>query len=104
MWLTARWLPAFHVDIPASTLVAGVFALAGALVAAAGVIEFRRARTTVNPMAPEASSALVTQGVYRLSRNPMYLGFVLALLGWAVFLSNGATPVVIVAFVLYMTR
>ena len=104
MWLTARWLPAFHVNIPASMFLTGAFTLAGVLVAAAGVIEFRRAQTTVNPMAPEAASALVTRGVYRFSRNPMYLGFALALLGWAVFLSNAAALVGIVAYVWYLTR
>ena len=104
MWLTGRWLPAFHVNIPASTFLAGALALAGVLVAAAGVIEFRRAQTTVNPMAPEAASTLVTRGVYRFSRNPMYLGFALALLGWAVFLSNAAALLGIVAYVWYLTR
>ena len=104
MWLTARWLPAFHVNIPASTLVASLFTLAGVLVAAAGVVEFRRAQTTVNPMSPEAASALVTRGVYRFSRNPMYLGFALALLGWAAFLSNAAALLGIVAYVWYLTR
>ena len=49
---------------------------------------FRRSSTTVNPLHPERSSALVTDGPYRWSRSPMYLGYALALLGWAVWLLN----------------
>jgi len=46
-------------------------AVAGAVTSALGVISFRRAGTTVNPMKPESSSSLVTSGIYRLTRNPM---------------------------------
>lgn len=48
---------------------------AGAFIATAGVIAFRQAKTTANPMNPDASSSLVINGIYRLTRNPMYLGF-----------------------------
>jgi protein-S-isoprenylcysteine O-methyltransferase Ste14 len=47
---------------------------------------FRKVRTTVKPF--EESSSLVTNGVFRLSRNPMYLGFVLILLGIAIVLGS----------------
>jgi protein-S-isoprenylcysteine O-methyltransferase Ste14 len=43
-------------------------------------------------------------GVYRISRNPMYLGFLLALAGWAVYLSNAGAAVLVPAFVAYMTQ
>ena len=46
----------------------------------AGARAFHRAQTTVNPLVPESASSLVTDGVYRYSRNPMYLGFLLLLL------------------------
>ena len=49
-------------------------ATVGALVALAGLIEFRRARTTFNPLAPQRARTVVTSGVYRHTRNPMYLG------------------------------
>jgi protein-S-isoprenylcysteine O-methyltransferase Ste14 len=74
------------------------------LVAAAGILEFRRARTTVNPMTPGAASALVVRGVFRISRNPMYLGFSVILLGWAVFLQSASALVVLVAFIVYIDR
>jgi protein-S-isoprenylcysteine O-methyltransferase Ste14 len=85
------------------TIALGLVAL-GIALAAAGVIAFRRSRTTVNPLTPGASSSVVTGGVYRVSRNPMYLGFLLALAGWAVYLSNAGAAVLVPAFVIYITR
>lgn len=76
----------------------------GAGVALAGVLAFRRAATTVNPTTPQASSSVVTGGIYAFSRNPMYVGFALVLLGWALWLGNGAALVLVPAFVLYMNR
>ncbi|WP_119157030.1 methyltransferase family protein [Caldimonas tepidiphila] len=77
---------------------------AGIAIALAGVQAFRRARTTVNPMHPEASSALVSGGIYRHTRNPMYLGMLLALAAWAVWLGGLAPWLGLPAFVLYMNR
>ena len=57
--------------------------------------EFKKHQTTVKPF--EESTALITTGVYRLSRNPMYLGFVLILSGVALFLGS-LTPFAVVAF------
>lgn len=84
--------------------VAATIALAGACISLAGVIGFRRARTTVNPMQPAKASALVTAGIYGFTRNPMYLGLLLVLLAWAVFLASAWALVGPVAFVLYISR
>ena len=65
---------------------------------------FRRSSTTVNPLHPERSSALVTDGPYRWSRSPMYLGYALALLGWAVWLAQPAGLVGVVVFVAWIDR
>ncbi|HEY0857558.1 MAG TPA: isoprenylcysteine carboxylmethyltransferase family protein [Albitalea sp.] len=104
MWLAAAAAPALTLDWPFATVAAGALALAGLAVALAGVLSFRRARTTVNPVTPGAASALVTSGIYRLTRNPMYLGFALVLLAWAVFLGNVLALVLLPAFVLYIDR
>ncbi len=50
----------------------------------AAMIQFRRAQTTVNPHTPESTTALVTSGVYAWTRNPMYVGLSVLLLGWAI--------------------
>jgi protein-S-isoprenylcysteine O-methyltransferase Ste14 len=66
----------------------GAAALSGLAIAYRGLSVFRRIRTTVDPRHPEHSAHLVTAGVYRWTRNPMYLGFVLFLLGLAVGLQS----------------
>jgi protein-S-isoprenylcysteine O-methyltransferase Ste14 len=103
MWLLASafpWPGDLLGGLPAALLIAG----AGMAIAVAGVVAFRRARTTVNPMKPETSSALVERGIYRFTRNPMYLGMALALAAWAVWLGSVAAAAVLPAFTLYMTR
>ena len=75
----------------------------GGVVSGLGVVSFRRAKTTVNPMKPESSSSLVVWAS-RWTRNPMYLGFLLGLLGWAIFLSNALTFFFLPAFIVYMNR
>ena len=85
-------------------VVAAAIALAGGCISLAGVISFRRARTTVNPLKPENASALVTAGIYRFTRNPMYVGLLVVLLAWAVFLSSAWALLGPVAFALYIDR
>lgn len=104
MWLAARAWPSFAVAIPWSATLAAACAAAGVVVALAGVAAFRRARTTVNPLTPSSSSAIVTDSVYRYSRNPMYVGFLLLLIAWAVYLSHLAAFALVPAFVAYMNR
>lgn len=65
---------------------------------------FRRAGTTVSPLRPEQSSTLITSGLYRHSRNPMYLGYAIALIGWAICLGQPVGLVVVGFYVGYVTR
>lgn len=104
MWVIARFTPSFDWPVAARSGGALPFLIAGAWTALAGVSAFRRANTTVNPMTPEISSALVDSGIYRFTRNPMYLGFLFWLLGWAVFLASPWTLAGPVVFVAWMTR
>lgn len=67
-------------------------------------VSFRRAGTTVNPLQPERSSTLITSGLYRYSRNPMYLGYALALTGWVVCLGQPWGVAFVGLFVGYLTR
>jgi protein-S-isoprenylcysteine O-methyltransferase Ste14 len=93
-------------EVPAFFRVAAALtiALAGGGFSLAGVISFRRARTTVNPMKPETTSSLVCSGIYRVTRNPMYVGLLLVLVAWAVFLSSAWALLGPLAFVLYINR
>lgn len=70
-----------------SFLSGALIGLAG-VIAVAGVVEFRRAGTTVDPTRPDRAQQLVERGIFRISRNPMYLGMVLATLGIALALGS----------------
>lgn len=65
-----------------------LFLIAGMALAVAGIKEFAKHQTTINPLNPQQSSRLVVSGVYQLTRNPMYLGMLVVLLGWGDFLDN----------------
>lgn len=104
MWLASAATSATSLVIPGRTLGAAILMLTGVIISGLGVASFRRARTTVNPMKPGSASVLVDGGIYRRTRNPMYLGFLVALLGWAVFLSNLVAFLPLPAFVFYMNH
>ena len=96
MWALARAFPVAQLwpqgAWPFGLGAAHGIALAGGLIALAGAWQFHRARTTVNPLSPAKASALVTGGVYRITRNPMYLGMGLVLVGWAVWAPSCERP------------
>jgi protein-S-isoprenylcysteine O-methyltransferase Ste14 len=104
MTLLAWPATGLHWPAPWRASAALLLLAAGITVAVAGVREFRRARTTVNPLTPAAASAMVRSGVYRHTRNPMYLGMLLALAGWAVWLASLLAVAVLPVFVLYLNR
>ena len=102
MWFASSYGPAL--DVPVFVRVASgiVIALLGGVISIAGTVSFRMAKTTVNPMKPEKTSSLVTSGVYRFTRNPMYLGMLLVLVGWAAYLCSPwslAGPVLFFAYI-----
>jgi protein-S-isoprenylcysteine O-methyltransferase Ste14 len=70
----------------------------------AGVLAFRQSKTTVNPLKPERTAAVVNHGIYRFTRNPMYLGMVCMLLALAVYLGLWLCFAGPVAFVIYITN
>ncbi|MDR4480684.1 MAG: isoprenylcysteine carboxylmethyltransferase family protein [Nitrospira sp.] len=104
MWIITWATPALEFAFPAGLICAAGAVLVGITIAGMGVFSFSRAKTTVHPMKPDSSSALVVTGIYRLTRNPMYLGFLLLLVGWGIFLSNALAFLVLPGFVMYMNR
>lgn len=104
MGFAARWLwPGLHLRVPVPVLLAGMTVTLGVVLNLLPKISFRRAGTTVNPLRPSASSALVTSGIYRRTRNPMYLGQALVLFGAMVYLQNLIALLVVPLFLAYIT-
>ncbi|HSD69100.1 MAG TPA: isoprenylcysteine carboxylmethyltransferase family protein [Woeseiaceae bacterium] len=104
MWLLATYLPVIIVNRLLAGIAAGCLGIGGIICIVLGVMQFRTSRTTVNPMRPEQASTLVTGGIYKRTRNPMYVGMLLLLLGWAAWLGSAYALALPVLFVLYMNR
>jgi protein-S-isoprenylcysteine O-methyltransferase Ste14 len=104
MWGISLVAPLLEVPTFIRVAAALTIALAGGGFSLAGIISFRRARTTVNPMKPETTSSFVCSGIYRVTRNPMYVGLLFVLVAWAIFLSSAWTLLGSLAFLLYINR
>ncbi len=84
----------------ASQLLAAVPAGLGLLLAVSAVFALRQAQTQIDPRHPERSRVLVTHGIYRLSRNPMYLSLLLTLLALSIWRQSPSSLLPLLAFVL----
>jgi protein-S-isoprenylcysteine O-methyltransferase Ste14 len=104
MWGISRVAPSTLVPPVVREVGAAAIALTGVAIDIAGAVAFRRARTTINPWKPESTSSLVTSGIYRFTRNPMYVGLALILVAWALFVSSAWALTGPMVFVLYVTR
>ena len=104
MWGISHVTPLLEVARAYRVCAAIAIAAAGGFFSIGGFVAFRRARTTVNPMKPESASSLVASGVYRITRNPMYVGLLLVLIAWATFLAAPLALLGPLAFVLYIGR
>lgn len=104
MALTSRLMPMDPWHFTDVKALAFALVTAGAFIAVSGVIAFRQAKTTANPMNPNASSNLVINGIYRFTRNPMYLGFLVALAGWGVWLANLPALFWLIIYILYINQ
>jgi protein-S-isoprenylcysteine O-methyltransferase Ste14 len=103
MWLASTYSTS-TIALPWRSTFASIVGAVGLAIFLAGVLAFRRAKTTVNPLTPEAATAMVCSGIYRFTRNPMYLGFLLLLAGWAIYLSNLLALAFLPLFVWYLNR
>jgi protein-S-isoprenylcysteine O-methyltransferase Ste14 len=104
MWLGAKLVPAAGFPLPGKGALAIALTTIGLCLGLVAYFQFRAAGTTVHPTKPQESSALVVRGIYRMTRNPMYLGMLLILLGWAVWLANAVAFVLLPLFVVYLNR
>jgi protein-S-isoprenylcysteine O-methyltransferase Ste14 len=104
MWFLSRFAPQLPLPQTARLALVGLLVTAGITFDLLGLAAFRRLRTTVNPLRPNKASALVTSGVYKVTRNPMYVGMTLLLTAWAVHLSALWPFIGPALFVVYISR
>jgi protein-S-isoprenylcysteine O-methyltransferase Ste14 len=103
-WGLDRWVPQARLVFPFQAELAVVLLALGFSCMLSGVVAFGRAKTTVDPLHPDRASQLVVAGIYRRSRNPMYLGMLVLLGAWSVFLGQPLALLVMPLWVGYIAR
>lgn len=103
MWTLHRWMPIAHWIMSPWTWAALFPAAMGIGIIYDANVRFRRAQTTINPLEPQLASSLVMDGIYGISRNPMYLGLTLLLVAWALWLGTLSPWIVVVLFPIIIT-
>jgi len=91
-------------ELPYRKTLSRVLLVVGVLIVIAGMLAFRLHNTTTNPLKPKKTTHLVTSGIYQFTRNPMYLGMVLILLGGSIRIGNPLSIIGIIFFIWYLTR
>ncbi|GAA3534006.1 isoprenylcysteine carboxylmethyltransferase family protein [Zobellella aerophila] len=104
MWVCAQELGGGRFTLVWPDLVIGLLLGSGLLLIGSAAGALLRARTTVNPLRPGNTSTLVVTGVFRWSRNPIYLGDLLLLLAWVLWLGQLANLLLLAGYVGYMNR
>ena len=100
--LLGRFIPFLANMPPIMKNIGLALTFVGFLFGVGAFLEFRKARTTLDPHG--SAKTLVKSGIYRFTRNPMYLGLLLLLAGWALYLANILAFLFLPAFILYMNR
>lgn len=104
MWVVAKKIfPDFIVLESPWNRIAFPFMALALFIDGLALVQFIRKKTTVNPMNPNNTATLVTKGIYRFSRNPMYLGLLLWLLAWGLYLGNLLALLFLPLFMLIIT-
>jgi protein-S-isoprenylcysteine O-methyltransferase Ste14 len=104
MWLASSLVAPVEVPFGPRVGVALVLASVGLVFGLTGMVSFWRAKTTINPTRPTATSSLVTSGAFCFTRNPMYLSLLLYLFAWAAYLSNLLALLFVPVYVLYINE
>ncbi|WP_405397391.1 methyltransferase family protein [Maribacter sp. Asnod2-G09] len=104
MYLLAEFLPIGYFDFYGRMLLTKILVGIGILIGVLALFQFKRASTTIDPTKPDKASNLVVGGIFKFSRNPMYLALLLVLLALGVFLGNAFNTLIAAGFVGYMNR
>ncbi len=104
MWAVARQLALGRFASAALAPIAIVLLAVGLLLFLVAAASFITAKTTINPLRPARATHLITSGVFRISRNPIYLADLLILAALAVWLGNIVNLLVLGLFVWAINR
>lgn len=102
IWFGADYLPRIEIGGIARILVVTLLVVIGVIFDLFALATFFRARTTFNPMKPHDASALVTTGIYRVTRNPMYVSLAIYLGALCIYLDSPFALFGVAGFILYI--
>ena len=104
VWLINELTEIKHLDFEFQRELSWLIFAFGSLIGIIAVYAFRKAQTTVDPGAPDKASKLVIEGIYKISRNPMYLGMFFILLAFIIRIGNLYALPVLIIYVWYITN
>lgn len=104
MYLLKELTPSFTITVPfVEFVVAGITLLSG-YIGIAGLYEFRKVKTTINPVKPENASTVVNTGIFAYTRNPMYVALLLLIIALGLWWQHLGVIICGALFVSYMNR
>ncbi|MCF7481605.1 isoprenylcysteine carboxylmethyltransferase family protein [Vibrio sp. J1-1] len=108
VFLLMYWLkgltPNFMITVPFVEFVVAALTLLSGFIGIAGVYEFRKAKTTVNPVKPENASTVVNTGIFAYTRNPMYVALLLLIIALGLWWQHLSVILCGALFISYMNR
>jgi protein-S-isoprenylcysteine O-methyltransferase Ste14 len=104
IYLTSFYLPQLEGYSLEKLILSLLLGFTGLWITLSGVWKFKSSLTTVDPRDPSKSNQIVSDGIYSISRNPMYLGMLLCLIAWSVYLGSLFSLAFSILFVCYMTK
>ena len=102
IYFSQEYFPEFNLEF--LTILSYILYFAGLNVLILAVRLFKKQNTTVNPIKIDNASSLVTSGVFKFSRNPMYLGMVMILFGLALMFNLVGGIFFVLLFMIYITK
>ncbi len=104
MWASSLVLPQSNWNLLIRLMLCIFFVVFGGVITLIGVLQFHKTKTTLNPTSPNHTKKLVCDGIYKYTRNPMYLGFTFMLIGGACFLGKIILLFWVGIFIFYITQ
>jgi len=104
IWVIATYFPQYSIDLTYKKYLSGVLFFIGVTIDLLALRIFHQSGTTVSPFSPDKTSSLVATGIYRYTRNPMYLGMVFLLVGFTVWFGTVPGLLIIALFIWSITE
>ena len=104
MWVLHRCFPVFHSHLHGGKVISISIAAIAIILGCLALSQFVQWKTTVNPMKINNASALITTGLFSISRNPIYIVDLLLLFSWVIWLGQWVNIALLPFFIIYLNR